>query len=83
MRIIDLQLSFPAILLASCSRPCWEGERSADCRTRHRAICLFRPHAHGAASAERSKEYVEAALSTPLAPARVVFRHILPNACRR
>ena len=33
----------------------------------------------GAASAERRKDYVEAALSTPLSGARIVFRHILPN----
>src|SRR5215204_2542174 len=35
--------------------------------------------ADGAASVERNKEYVEAALSTPLPAHTVVFRHILPN----
>ena len=35
---------------------------------------------HGAASAERNKDYIEAALSTPLPAMRVLFRHLLPNA---
>jgi peptide/nickel transport system permease protein len=39
----------------------------------------FARTAHGAASAERAKDYVEAALSTPLPVMRVIFRHILPN----
>src|ERR671922_3077153 len=39
----------------------------------------FARTAHGAAAVERSKEYVEAALSTPLPARTVVFRHILPN----
>jgi peptide/nickel transport system permease protein len=39
----------------------------------------FARTAHGAASVERHKEYVEAALSTPLPARTVVFRHILPN----
>ena len=39
----------------------------------------FARTAHGAAVAERSKEYVEAALSMPLPVRTVVFRHILPN----
>jgi len=39
----------------------------------------FARTAHGAATVERGKDYVEAALSTPLSAARVIFRHILPN----
>ena len=39
----------------------------------------FARTAHGAATAERAKDYVEAALSTPLLGARRLFRHILPN----
>ena len=35
---------------------------------------------HGAASAERGKDYIEAALSTPLPARQVLFRHLLPNA---
>ena len=39
----------------------------------------FARTAHGAAAAERAKDYVAAALSTPIPAWRVVFRHILPN----
>jgi peptide/nickel transport system permease protein len=39
----------------------------------------FARTAHGAASAERAKDYVEAALSTPMPAHSVIFRHILPN----
>jgi len=39
----------------------------------------FARTAHGAASAERRKDYIEASLSVPLSTARVVLRHILPN----
>jgi peptide/nickel transport system permease protein len=39
----------------------------------------FARTAHGAAVAERGKDYVEAALSVPLPVRRVIFRHILPN----
>ena len=39
----------------------------------------FARTAHGAATAERSKDYVKAALSIPLSYARVAFRHVLPN----
>ena len=36
--------------------------------------------AQAAASAERRKDYIEAALSTPLPARHVLFRHLLPNA---
>jgi peptide/nickel transport system permease protein len=39
----------------------------------------FARTAHGAASSERGKDYIEAALSTPLPARTVVLRHILPN----
>jgi peptide/nickel transport system permease protein len=39
----------------------------------------FARTAHGAAATERAKDYVEAALSTPLPTRTVLFRHILPN----
>jgi len=35
---------------------------------------------HGAALAERRKDYVEAALGIPLSTRRVMARHLLPNA---
>jgi peptide/nickel transport system permease protein len=40
---------------------------------------LFRRAVRGTALVERSKEYVEAAISLDPSHARVVFRHLLPN----
>jgi peptide/nickel transport system permease protein len=80
MRIIDLQLSFPAILLALVlAALLGQGKGPLIAALVTAQYAYFARTAHGAASSERSKDYVEAALSTPLAPARVVFRHILPN----
>ena len=80
MRIVDLQLSFPAILLslvlvAVLGQGKWQliGALVAA------QYAYFARTAHGAAATERSKDYVDAALSTPLSARRVVFRHILPN----
>lgn len=80
MRVIDLQLSFPAILLALVlAAVLGQGKWPLIAALVTAQYAYFARTAHGAASAERSKEYVEAALSTPLSPRRVVFRHILPN----
>lgn len=80
MRVIDLQLSFPAILLALVlAAVLGQGKGPLIAALVTAQYAYFARTAHGAASSERSKEYVEAALSTPLSPARVVFRHILPN----
>ncbi len=81
MRIIDLQLSLPAILLALVlvallgqGLPQLVGALVAA------QYAYFARTTHGAASAERRKDYIEAALSTPLPARRVLFRHLLPNA---
>ncbi len=80
MRIVDLQLSFPAILLALVlSALLGKGKMQLIAALVTAQYAYFARTAHGAASAERSKEYVEAALSTPLPARTVVFRHILPN----
>ena len=80
MRIVDLQLSFPAILLALVlSALLGKGMLPLIAALVTAQYAYFARTAHGAASAERGKDYVEAALSTPL-PARIVlWRHILPN----
>ena len=63
-----------------CSRRCSaRARRSSSPRWSTAQYAYFARTAHGAASAERSKDYVEAALSTPLPARTVVFRHILPN----
>jgi peptide/nickel transport system permease protein len=80
MRFIDLQLSFPAILLALVLvAVLGHGKWQLIAALVTAQYAYFARTAHGAASAERSKDYVVAALSTPLSARRVVFRHILPN----
>jgi peptide/nickel transport system permease protein len=80
MRIVDLQLSFPAILLAlMLAALLGKGMMQLVAALVTAQYAYFARTAHGAASVERSKEYVEAALSTPLPAYVVVFRHILPN----
>jgi peptide/nickel transport system permease protein len=80
MRIVDLQLSFPAILLAlMLAALLGKGMAQLVAALVTAQYAYFARTAHGAASVERSKEYVEAALSTPLPASIVVFRHILPN----
>jgi peptide/nickel transport system permease protein len=80
MRIVDLQLSFPAILLALVlSAVLGQGALQLTAALVAAQYAYFARTAHGAASAERAKDYVEAALSTPLPVVRVIFRHILPN----
>ncbi|WP_048646345.1 ABC transporter permease [Nitratireductor soli] len=80
MRVIDLQLSFPAILLAFViAAMLGQGAWQLIMALVFAQYAYFARTAHGAASAERHKDYVEAALSTPLSARRVVLRHILPN----
>jgi peptide/nickel transport system permease protein len=80
MRIVDLQLSFPAILLAlMLSALLGKGMTQLVAALVTAQYAYFARTAHGAAAVERGKEYVEAALSTPLPAHTVVFRHILPN----
>ena len=80
MRVIDLQLSFPAILLALVlAALLGQGRGPLIAALVAAQYAYFARTAHGAAAAERGKDYVEAALSTPLPGWRVAFRHILPN----
>lgn len=81
MRVVDLQLSFPAILLAFViAAVLGQGQYQLILALIFAQYAYFARTAHGAASAERQKDYVEAALSVPLKARRVVLRHILPNA---
>lgn len=80
MRVVDLQLSFPAILLALVlAALLGQGKWQLIAALVSAQYAYFARTAHGAASTERAKDYVEAALSTPLPASRVIFRHILPN----
>ncbi len=80
MRVIDLQLAFPAILLALVlAAMLGQGKAQLIAALAAAQYAYFARTAHGAASAERGKDYVEAALSTPLPAQRVLWRHIFPN----
>jgi len=80
MRVIDLQLAFPAILLALViSALLGQGKAQLIAALVAAQYAYFARTAHGAASAERGKDYVEAALSTPLPARQVIWRYILPN----
>ncbi len=80
MRIVDLQLSFPAILLALVLvAVLGQGKVPLVIALVAAQYAYFARTAYGAAATERQKDYVEAARATPLPGRRVVFRHILPN----
>jgi peptide/nickel transport system permease protein len=80
MRLVDLQLSFPAILLALVLvAVLGQGRVPLIIALVTAQYAYFARTAYGAATAERQKDYVEAARATPLPGRRVVFRHILPN----
>lgn len=80
MRTVDLQLSFPPILLALVLVALLgQGKWQLITALVTAQYAYFARTAFGAASAERRKDYIEAALATPLSDARIVFRHLLPN----
>ena len=80
MRVVDLQLSFPAILMALVLVALLgQGKAQLIGALVAAQYAYFARTAYGAATAERRKDYVEAALATPLSGRRVVFRHLLPN----
>ncbi|WP_288191404.1 ABC transporter permease [uncultured Phyllobacterium sp.] len=81
MRLVDLQLSFPAILLAFVvAALLGQGKGQLIVALVFSQYAYFVRTAHGAAAVERNKDYVEAALSVPMSGWFVVTRHILPNA---
>lgn len=80
MRLVDVQLSFPAILLAFVvAALLGQGKGQLILALVFAQYAYFVRTAHGAASAERQKDYVQAALSIPMSGWFVVTRHILPN----
>ncbi|WP_371060509.1 ABC transporter permease [Rhodosalinus sp. 5P4] len=80
MRIVDLQLSMPAILLALVLVALLgQGVMQIILALVVAQYAYFARTTHGAATVERGKDYIEAARSTPLPTHRVLFRHLLPN----
>ena len=80
MRIVDLQLSFPTILVALILLAILgKGIFNVVLALVIVQWALYARTARGVALAERRKEYVESAACLGLAPARIIVHHILPN----
>jgi peptide/nickel transport system permease protein len=80
MRLVDLQLSFPAILVALILVAILG--RGADKVMIALILVQWAYYARtvrGSALVERRKEYIEAAHCLALPPRRIVFRHLVPN----
>ncbi len=80
MRIVDIQLSFPAILVALMLLAILgKGVDKVIIALVVVQWAYFARAARGAALVERGKEYVEAARCLSLGWGRILFRHVLPN----
>jgi len=81
MRVVDIQLGFPAILVALILLAVLG--RGVD-KIIIALVCVqwayYARTARSAALVERSKEYIEAARGLGLSRSRIVLRHLLPNA---
>lgn len=80
MRAVDIQLSFPAILIALILLALL-GQGIGKTIFALVAVqwAYYARSVRGTALSERRKEYIEAAVCLALPPARIVFRHLLPN----
>lgn len=80
MRIADIQLSFPSILIAlillAFLRPGLGNIVAALIAVQW---AYYARTVRATAMVERRKEYIEAARGLGLSPARILFRHLLPN----
>jgi peptide/nickel transport system permease protein len=80
MRIADIQLSFPAILIALILLAVLgQGMLKIIAALVTVQWAYYARTVRSAALAEKRKEYIEAARCLALTPARIVFRHLLPN----
>jgi peptide/nickel transport system permease protein len=80
MRIADIQLSFPAILIALVLLALLgQGIDKIIIALVAVQWAYYARTVRGAALVERSKEYIEAAQCLALPASRIVFRHLLPN----
>ena len=81
MRIVDIQLGFPAILVALILLAVLgKGVDKIIIALVTVQWAYYARTARSAALVERNKEYIEAARSLGLSGARIVLRHLLPNA---
>jgi peptide/nickel transport system permease protein len=80
MRVVDLQLSFPAILIALVLLAVvGQGVDKIIIALVTVQWAYYARTVRSSALVERNKEYVEAARCLRLSPARILFRHIMPN----
>ena len=80
MRIVDIQLSFPAILIALILiAVLGQGTGKVIAALVTVQWAYYARTVRSAALVEKRKEYIEAARCLALSPARIVFRHLLPN----
>ena len=80
MRIVDIQLSFPAILVALILIAILgKGVDKVIIALVAVQWAYYARTVRGSALVERSKEYIEAAACLALSHRRIVFRHLLPN----
>ncbi len=81
MRIVDIQLGFPAILVALILLAVLgKGVDKIIIALVAVQWAYYARTARSAALVERGKEYIEAARALGLSDARIVLRHLLPNA---
>ena len=80
MRIVDIQLSFPAILIALILiAVLGQGTGKVIAALVTVQWDYYARTVRGAALVEKRKEYLEAARCLALSPLRIVLRHLLPN----
>jgi peptide/nickel transport system permease protein len=80
MRVVDLQLSFPAILIALVLLAVvGQGVDKIIIALVTVQWAYYARTVRSSALVERNKEYVEAARCLRLSPVRILFRHIMPN----
>ena len=80
MRLVDIQLAFPSILIALILLALLgQGIGKTTFALIMVQWAYYARAVRSTALAERGKEYIEAAMGLALPPARIVFRHLLPN----
>ncbi|HEX7927978.1 MAG TPA: ABC transporter permease, partial [bacterium] len=80
MRVVDLQLGFPAILVALVLLAVLgQGVDKVIIALITVQWALYARTVRAVALVERNKEYMEAVRCLALSPTRIVFRHLLPN----
>jgi len=80
MRLVDLQLSFPSILIALVLlASLGQGVDKIIIALITVQWAYYARTVRGAALVERNKEYIEAATCLALPTSRILFKHLLPN----